>query len=157
MRIRSLLFSAIFLCGSSSIATAQSTTPTPCGFAYGNVCGGFSTHIHGPGPAVSAPRYVGPMGTNPNPSAFAAPQANKNALSVTQPNTNIMAAATGKTIILMGRPSRKSTCYTIHSYTITPESDTVGITQPTSESTCIAADNFSMKQAAQPPNGPDFR
>jgi hypothetical protein len=86
------------------------------------------------------------MGSNPTPSAFAAPQPIK-ATPLISPKT--FAASPLRT--------KKSTCYAIHSYAITPESDTVGITNPTSESTCIAADTFSMKQAGQPSTRPEFR
>ena len=127
MPIRSLDFPAIVLFSSSFVAAQSSTTPTPR-------------------PAIAAPRYVGPMGSNPNPSAFPA----------IQPKT-LATIPLGNVGRLTPSHTKKSTCYAIHSYTVTPQSDTVGITHLTGESTCIAAENYTMKQTAQPASGPDFQ
>jgi hypothetical protein len=136
MPIRFLLVFAT-LCGASTAAAAQSSVASA------------------PRPVIAAPRYVGPMGANPNPSIFASPQANTNTSPLNPPPMTVTVVNLGK--FVMPQSPKKPTCYAIHSYTIKPESDTTGITHPASESTCVAADSSSMKQAAQPSSGPEFR
>jgi len=135
MPIRSLLLPAIVLCGSSLAAAQTSSAPTPR-------------------PVIPAPHYVGPMGANSTPFAFPAPQTSQ---STPHKVTIVPGVVLGQSAKPTPPRSRKSTCYAIHSYAFTPSSDTVGITHPTGESTCVAADTSSMKQAIQPAVGPEFR
>jgi hypothetical protein len=136
MQIRSLVLSLLIVSG-TGLAAAQALPDAPT-----------------PRPVIPAPHYTGPMGINPTPFAFPAPPTNQ---SAPHKITIVPRVAVGQVVKLIPPSSRRPTCYAIRSYTIKPESDTIGITHPSSESTCVAADTSSMKQAIQPATGPEFR
>jgi hypothetical protein len=136
MPIRSLLLPFLIVFG-TGLAAAQALPDAPT-----------------PRPVIPAPHYTGPIGINPYPSTFPAAQTDKNPLAATPPKiTNAPRVASGQMAKLILPGSRKSTCYAIRGYAFTPSSDTVGITHPSSESTCVAASSSGMKQAGPPSAG----